>query len=140
MLYGKPMDEPKEELVVVYKANSENIFMILDLLRRQGLNPMVLEPEDITSTYVPGAASLQKISVPLKEKPAAISILRQYEDQSQSKIRQYSKPLKALIVAPVLASCICVLLFGLGIPGLLVIGISLLVYISLALLLTRKKA
>jgi hypothetical protein len=78
--------------VVVYKANTESLDIVLGLLRKEGFNPTTLEDPAIVP-YRGGNRHIVHVVVPRDQAPGATSVLRRWDDNRQADIKEKTQAL-----------------------------------------------
>ncbi|MHC4434646.1 MAG: hypothetical protein ACYTBS_22635 [Planctomycetota bacterium] len=125
------------DTVVVYKANPESLQKVLGLLRKEGFNPTTLENR-VSATDLHGAGRatyLISVTVPRDEASGAASVLRKWDKDRQSEVKEMTGQLagpfifSALVVA-VLA--IVLLLFGIFLDAVALLPVVWIVVFALA--------
>ena len=118
------------DTVVVYKANTESLQVVLGLLRKEGFNPTTLE--DPAMVPVRGASRhVVHVAVPRDEAPGARSVLRKWDQAQQSQIGKMTSKLAGpfLCSAAIVAALAVIFLFF----GILLDGVALLFVIWIVL-------
>ncbi|MFC1633719.1 hypothetical protein ACFL5Z_02665 [Planctomycetota bacterium] len=72
--------------IVVYKANTESLPVVLGLLRKEGFNPTTLEDPAIVP-YRGASHHVVHIAVPREQATGAASVLRRWDEAQQSDIK-----------------------------------------------------
>lgn len=83
--------------VVVYKANTESLDIVLGLLRKEGFNPTTLEDPAIVP-YRGGHRHLVHVAVPRDQARGAESILRKWDEAQQSDIKNKTQVLAGPLI------------------------------------------
>lgn len=73
--------------VVVYKANTESLPIVLSLLRKEGFSPTTLEDPAIVP-YRGGNRHIIHVAVPREEAPGAVSILKKWDEANESDVKE----------------------------------------------------
>jgi hypothetical protein len=73
--------------VVVYKANTESLPIVLGLLRKEGFSPTTLEDPTIVP-YRGAHRHVVHIAVPREQAPGAASILRKWDEAQKSDVKE----------------------------------------------------
>ena len=73
--------------VVVYKANSESLQVVLGLMRKEGFNPTTLEDPAIVP-YRGASHHVVHVAVPRDQAPGAASVLRRWDEAQQADIKK----------------------------------------------------
>ncbi|MBN2316187.1 MAG: hypothetical protein JXM79_19830 [Sedimentisphaerales bacterium] len=73
--------------VVVYKANTESLPIVLGLLRKEGFSPTTLEDPAIVP-YRGGNRHIIHVAVPREEAPGAASVLRKWDEDQESDVKE----------------------------------------------------
>jgi hypothetical protein len=125
------------DVVVVYKANPESLQKVLGLLRKEGYNPTTLDNR-VSAADLHGAGRatyLVSVAVPRTEAAGAASVLRKWDKDRQSEVKEMTGQLagpfifSALVVA-VLA--IVLLLFGVLLDTVALLPVVWIVVFALA--------
>ena len=125
------------DAVVVYKANPESLQKVLGLLRKEGYNPTTLDNR-VSATDLHGAGRatyLVSVAVPRAESAGAASVLRKWDKDRQSEVKEMTGQLagpfifSALVVA-VLA--IVLLVFGILLDAVALLPVVWIVVFALA--------
>ena len=80
------------DTVVVYKANTESLPVVLELLRKEGFNPTTLEDPAIVP-YRGASHHVVHVAVPREQAPGASSVLRRWDAAQQSAIKEKTQTL-----------------------------------------------
>jgi len=78
--------------IVVYKANTESLPVVLKLLRKEGFNPTTLEDPAIVP-YRGASHHVVHVAVPRDEAPGAASVLRRWDEARRSDIKKKTQAL-----------------------------------------------
>ncbi len=73
--------------VVVYKANTESLPVVLGLLRKGGFSPTTLEDPAIVP-YRGGHRHVVHVAVPREQAPGAASVLRKWDEAQETDIKE----------------------------------------------------
>jgi len=80
------------DTVVVYKANTESLPVVLGLLRKEGFSPTTLEDPAIVP-YRGASHHMVHVAVPRDQAPGAASVLRRWDEAQQSDIKKKTSAL-----------------------------------------------
>ena len=75
------------DTVVVYKANTESLPIVLGLLRKEGFSPTTLEDPTIVP-YRGAHRHVVHVAVPREQAPGAASVLRKWDEAQESDIKE----------------------------------------------------
>ncbi len=106
--------------VVVYKANSESLQKVLGLLRKEGFSPTTLENSGSAENLrgAGGAGYLISVAVPRCEAAGAKSVLRKWDRERQSEVKELTGKLAGpFILSTMIVAAIAAILFFLGCLG-----------------------
>lgn len=78
--------------IVVYKANSESLPVVLGLLRKEGFSPTTLE-DPAMIPYRGASHHVVHVAVPRDEASGAASALRQWDEAQQSDVKKKTETL-----------------------------------------------
>jgi len=81
-------------LTVVYKAQPESVSRVVSVLRKEGLNPVVMDNPSAVSLYAAKGTLRIRIAVPREEVKSARSVLRKWEDSREPKVRHMTGELR----------------------------------------------
>ncbi len=103
------------EMEIVYKAAPESLQMVMELMRKEGLNPTTLEnPSNAAVLSGAGKATyLINVTVPREEATAAKSILRKWDETRQTEVEKTARRLLGsfLLTIPIVTLVAVLLLF-----------------------------
>ena len=85
--------------IVVYKANTESLPVVLGLLRKEGYNPTTLEDPAMVP-YRGASHHVVHVAVPRDQAPGAASVLRRWDEAQQSDIKKKTQ----ILAGPLLFS------------------------------------
>ena len=100
--------------VVVYKANSESLQVVLGLLRKEGFNPTTLEDPAIVP-YRGASHHVIHVVVPRDQAPGAASVLRRWDKAQQADIKKKTDALAGSLLFSTMVTiglALIFLLFG----------------------------
>ena len=80
------------DTVVVYKANTESLPIVLGLLRKEGFDPTTLEDPAIVP-YRGASNHVVRVAVPRDQAPGAASVLRRWDEARQADIKEKTQAL-----------------------------------------------
>jgi hypothetical protein len=83
--------------IVVYKANTESLEIVLGLLRKEGFNPTTLEDPAIVP-YRGGNRHIVHVVVPRDEAPGAASVLQKWDETRQADIKEKTQALAGPLI------------------------------------------
>ena len=123
--------------IVVYKANTESLPVVLKLLRKDGFNPTTLEDPAVLP-YRGAHRHVIHVAVPREEAPGAASVLRRWEEASELDVKEKT----GALAGPLLFSTMVTI--GLGLVflffGILLEAVALLFVIWLVVFTLAAKA
>ena len=120
--------------VVVYKANTESLEIVLGLLRKEGFNPTTLEDPAIVP-YRGGNRHIVHVVVPSEEAPGAASVLRKWDEVQQADIKEKTQALVGPLIFATMVTiglALVFLLFGILLEAVALLFVIWLVVFVLA--------
>ena len=97
-------------MVVVYKANSESLQTVLELLRKEGFNPATLENPGLAPVRS-GGTYLISVTVPRDEATGAKSVLRKWDQARQSEIEKTTSKLAGPLLFSTMVIIVVAIIF-----------------------------
>jgi hypothetical protein len=126
------------DLKVVYTASQGGAASALNMLRRQGLNPRLLDIISPMATVHPtfsGSTGRVRVAVPEEEVEAATDLLRLWEEESKPAVRDIARKLRMVfLLATIVTAIIVGILWHLH-PSVYVAAAALFIWIFLAAIL-----
>ncbi len=131
-------------LVVVYEAQQESVDRVLEVLRKEGFNPVALENPDCDGLFVPnnpryirGVRHLAHIAVPRDQARSAGSVLRRWDQAREAEVEKLTKNLWGRVFFSfLLAAAITGVFFLLGVCSENIVFVLLGVWLGVVLLVS----
>jgi hypothetical protein len=120
--------------VVVYKANTESLDIVLGLLRKEGFNPTTLEDPAIVP-YRGASHHVVHVAVPRDQARGAESLLRKWDETQQSDIKKKTQVLAGPLIFSTMVTiglALVFLFFGILLETIALLFVLWLVVFALA--------
>jgi Flp pilus assembly protein TadB len=122
------------DTVVVYKANTESLPIVLGLLRKEGFDPTTLEDPAIVP-YRGASNHVVRVAVPRDQAPGAASVLRKWDEARQTDIKEKTQALAGPLIFATMVTiglALVFLLFGILLEAVALLFVIWLVVFALA--------
>lgn len=101
--------------IVVYKANTESLPVVLGLLRKEGFHPTTLEDPAMVP-YRGASNHVVRIAVPRDQAPGAMSVLRRWDEAQRLDVKKKTDALAGpLLFSTMVTIGLAIVFFLLGI-------------------------